>query len=62
MVDGRHVTNDAAGQRKTVYGNSHKEVAEKLAQGLTTKDDVVEFYPTTTTVWEFFGAVRRSST
>jgi hypothetical protein len=31
---------DAAGQRKTVYGNSHKEVAGKLAQGLTTKDDV----------------------
>ena len=43
MVDGRHVTNDAAGQRKTVYGNSHKEVAGQLAQGLTTKDDIAEF-------------------
>jgi hypothetical protein len=34
---------DAAGQRKTVYGNSHKEVAGQLTQGLTTKDDIAEF-------------------
>lgn len=41
------------GKRKTVYGKTRKEVAGKLAQALTTKDDVPKFEPTTMTVREF---------
>ncbi len=42
------------GKRKTVYGKTRKEVAGKLAQALTTKDDAPVFEPTTITVREFF--------
>ncbi len=43
------------GKRKSVYGATRKEVAEKLTKALATKDEPPKFVPATITVAEFFG-------
>lgn len=43
------------GHRRSVYGDTRKEVAGKLTQAMATKDDAPAFEPTTITVREFFG-------
>ena len=42
------------GKRKSVYGATRKEVAEKLAKALATKNEPPKFVPTNMTVQEFF--------
>jgi integrase len=43
------------GKRRSVYGATRKEVAEKLNKALATKDEPPKFVPTNITVREFFG-------
>jgi integrase len=42
------------GKRKSVYGATRKEVAQKLAKALATKNEPPQFIPTNMTVQEFF--------
>jgi integrase len=43
-----------AGKRRSVYGSTRKEAADKLAKALATKEDAPAFVPTSITVAEFF--------
>ena len=46
---------DAFGKRKTLYGKTRPEVAEKLNKALAAKDEPPKFVPTNIMVAEFFG-------